>query len=623
MAAESNGSSTIKSDIPGRLDRLPWTEFHWMIVIGLGTVWILDGLEVTLVGNVAARMTEDGSGIALNASQIGTAAAIYVAGAVTGALFFGRMTDKYGRKKLFIITLAVYIVATVLTAFSMNPLWFFVCRFFTGAGIGGEYSAINSAIDELIPARVRGRVDLIINGSYWFGAAMASLLSIVLLDTALFAANFGWRLAFGLGGLLGLTIMIVRRHVPESPRWLSIHGREDEAEKIVGDVERRVEDDIGEDHLPEPDEDPIEIEQRGAVTITEVAKTAFKVYPKRTVLALSLFVGQAFLYNAITFDLGTLLSGIYGVAAGSVPFFIAVYAFSNFLGPVTLGRLFDTIGRRTMIMFTYGMASLFAVVLAVLMPMGWVNEYWFVAILMVVFFFASSGASSAYLTASEIFPMETRAIAIAFFYAVGTGLGGIIGPLLFGRLIDTENAGTVAIGFYIGAGVMFLGVIAAYFFGVEAAGKSLEQVAKPLSATGDDEEEEGAEDGEEEKKPSKPDEDRARRRVPDRTGQEKPRGWDRFRPGPGSSRYIGRGYPTTSGFPDVPPGPEIESIVMALEHSSPLSRRELYRRVNGSRWGPGRFSRAIAEALGEGRIVRSGRRRYSIAGHNGNDPGRD
>lgn len=587
-----------------------------MILIGLGTVWILDGLEVTLVGSIASRMTEKGSGIALDASQIGTAAAIYVAGAVSGALFFGRMTDKFGRKKLFIITLGVYITATVLTAFSMNPIWFYVCRFFTGAGIGGEYSAINSAIDELIPARVRGRVDLLINGSYWLGAAAAALGSIVLLDTALFAADLGWRLAFGIGGVFGLVILVVRRHVPESPRWLSIHGRDEEAEKIVGDVEERVEDDTGEE-LPPPDRDKtIEIHQRGSVTLREVASTAIHKYPQRTMLGLALFVGQAFLYNAITFDLGTLLGNIYKVGAASVPFFIAVYAFSNFLGPVTLGRLFDTVGRKPMIMLTYGMASLGGIALAILLPKDGFTEYWFMAVLLFTFFFASAGASSAYLTVSEIFPMETRAMSIAVFYAVGTGLGGIVGPLLFGHLINTGNPHTVAIGFYIGAAVMMLGVLAELFFGVKAEGESLESIAEPLSAAKGP----GEEPGERGEAPAadregRPEREKAGEARPASAGGRLPAGWGRFRPGAGSA-YVGRGFPLTSPAPNVPPGPEIESLVTVLESSGTLSRRELYRRVNGGRWGPGRFSGAIAAALTEGRIVRAGRRRYAVPHRN-------
>jgi MFS family permease len=314
-AAGGVQTKTIESDIPARLDRLPWSRWHWMIVIGLGTVWILDGLEVTIVGNVGGRIAEPGSGLALSAGQItGLAASLYVAGACVGALLFGWLTDRFGRKKLFIITLAVYLAGTALTAISFDPVWFFACRFITGLGIGGEYAAINSAIDELIPSKHRGRVDLAINGSFWLGAMAGALLSIVALNESLFAGNVGWRLSFALGVVLGLVILLVRRHVPESPRWLLIHGREDEAEAIVADIEERVEKETGEP-LPEPD-DSIKIRQRRVIGFGEIASTLVKVYPKRTVLGLSLFIGQAFLYNAITFGYATILIKFFGVPSG-------------------------------------------------------------------------------------------------------------------------------------------------------------------------------------------------------------------------------------------------------------------------------------------------------------------
>jgi MFS family permease len=456
-----------------------------MIVIGLGTVWILDGLEVTIVGSISSRLTESGSGITIDAGQIGTAAAFYVAGACTGALFFGQLTDRFGRKRLFLLTLAVYIAATVATAFAFAPWYLFMTRFFTGAGIGGEYAAINSAIDELIPARVRGRVDLIINGSYWAGAAGGALAAVVLLDTSIFAADLGWRLAFGIGAIFGLAILLVRRNVPESPRWLFIHGREEEAEELVDSIESAIEEETGQE-LEEP-RDEIKVRQRKRIPFRQIAKTAFKAYPKRTTLGLALFVGQAFLYNAITFDLGTLLSTYFGVASGTVPIYIAIWAAGNFLGPLTLGRLFDTVGRKPMISGTYLCSAALAVVIGVLIASGsgtagQLTTLSFMALLIATFFIASAGASSAYLTVSEIFPMETRALAIAFFYAVGTAAGGITGPLLFGHLIDSGNAGTLAIGFYIGGIVMAVGGVAELLFGVKAEGESLESIAKPLTA---------------------------------------------------------------------------------------------------------------------------------------------
>jgi MFS family permease len=486
-------TDTIETRIPARLDRLPWSRFHWLVVIGLGTVWILDGLEVTIVGSVASRLTEKGSGIVLNAGQIGVAASVYVAGACIGALFFGQLTDRFGRKKLFITTLAVYITATVATAFAFDSWYFYAARFFTGAGIGGEYAAINSAIDELIPARLRGRVDLMINGSYWVGSMAGSAAALFFLSSV-FPKDIGWRVSFGVGALLGLTIMFVRRNVPESPRWLFIHGREEEAEAIVDGIERDVSDETGQE-LTEPDK-RIEVRQRESIPFREIARTGFKLYPSRAVLGLALFVGQAFIYNGITFNLGTLFSGFYGVSSSFVPVFIIIYAAGNFLGPLLLGRLFDTVGRKPMIAGTYLASAALGALLAYLFAgnsLG--SEWWLEALIVATFFFASAGASAAYLTVSEIFPMETRALAIAFFYAVGTGAGGIVGPVLFGRLIGSGDRGQVAIAFYIGAAVMAVGGLAEIVLGVRAEGEQLEDIAKPLTV-------EEAEQGGGEREPS-------------------------------------------------------------------------------------------------------------------------
>ncbi|HEX2212379.1 MAG TPA: MFS transporter, partial [Mycobacterium sp.] len=361
MAAELK---TITTEVPARMDRLPWSRFHWRVVFGLGAVWVLDGLEVTMVGNVAERLTEEGSGIELDAGQIGIAAAVYIVGACLGALFFGQLTDRFGRKKLFLLTLAVYLIATVATAFAFAPWYFYLARFFTGAGIGGEYAAINSAIDELIPARVRGRVDLIINGSYWLGAAGGALGALLLLNTSIFPADVGWRIAFGFGAILGLVILVVRRNVPESPRWLFIHGHEDEAEQIVDDIERAVESETSRPLAPA--EGSLRVRQRKTISFRELAKVAFTRYPRRAVLGLALFIGQAFLYNAFTFNLGTLLGTFYGVASATVPVFFIVWALSNFAGPVLLGRLFDTVGRKPMITLAYIGSALVAVALTVL-----------------------------------------------------------------------------------------------------------------------------------------------------------------------------------------------------------------------------------------------------------------
>jgi MFS family permease len=475
-------TGTIETNIPARLDRLPWAKWHWLVVLGLGTVWVLDGLEVTIVGAIASRLTEKGSGLAITESQIGIAAGVYVAGACLGALFFGYLTDRLGRKKLFLITLMVYLAATVATAFAMNPLFFYVTRFFTGAGIGGEYAAINSAIDELIPARLRGRIDLIINGSFWLGTAFGAALSVYLLDENNFAKDVGWRIAFGLGAVLGIAILIVRRYVPESPRWMFIHGREDGAEEIVRDIEGQVQDSTGEP-LPAADgkDDYLRIRQRKTIGFVTIAKTAWQLYPKRFVLGLSLFIGQAFLYNAVFFTFALVLTEILKVPSASAPWYLIPLALGNFLGPLLLGHFFDSIGRRVMISMTYIVSGLALILTSVLFSNGALTATTLTAAWCVVFFFASAGASSAYLTVSEIFPMETRAMAIAFFYAVGTGLGGIIGPILFGRYIE-QGREQVAFGYQLGAGLMIAAGLVAIFLGVNAERRSLEDIAAPLTA---------------------------------------------------------------------------------------------------------------------------------------------
>jgi MFS family permease len=568
---------TIETQIPARLDRLPWSRFHWLVIIGLGTVWILDGLEVTIVGSIAARLTEKDSGLELTASQVLTAGSVYVAGACLGALFFGQLTDRFGRKKLFLVTLLLYLVATVGTAFAGSALYFYIARFFTGAGIGGEYAAINSAIDELIPARVRGRVDLIINGSYWLGAAGGALGALILLDTAIFAPDLGWRLAFVLGAVLGIAILLVRRHVPESPRWLFIHGRDEEAEQIVGDIEEEVRRETDE-RLDEPG-DSITVRQRKTVSFRTIAATAFKTYPQRTVLGLALFVGQAFIYNAVTFGLGTFLAEFYGLSSGRVPLYIALFAISNFLGPLLLGRLFDTVGRKPMITLTYLGSAAVLTLLTILFVDGTLGLWGFMALLLVTFFLASAGASSAYLTVSEIFPMETRALAIAFFYAIGTAVGGITGPYLFGKMIESGEESQVAIAFFIGAGVMALGGIAELLFGIKAEGQDLESIARPLSA----------EDAEEKPRPR-------RRRL-----------------GPGTA-HSSPGMWVSQSVPGWDLRREVDAIERALaDRDGPTDRRELARVVGARFWGPGRFGAALREAVESGRAKRAGRNRYQRA----------
>ncbi|NUQ99408.1 MAG: MFS transporter [Streptomyces sp.] len=608
----------VTTKVPARLDRLPWSRFHWRIVVGLGTVWILDGLEVTIVGAVASRMTEPNSGIHLTSADIGTAAAIYVAGACVGALLFGRLTDRYGRKKLFMVTLGIYILATVATAFAHDAWYLFLARFATGMGIGGEYAAINSAIDELIPARNRGQVDLAINGSYWVGAALGSLAALLLLDKGLLAADLGWRLAFGLGGILGLGIMLVRRHVPESPRWLFIHGHEEEAERIVDRIEAEVRQETGR-QLPEPAA-AVTVRQRDVIPFTEIARVALRRYPRRAVLGLALFVGQAFLYNAIVFDLGTILSGFFGVGSGSVPYFLTIFAVANFIGPLLLGRLFDTVGRKPMIAGTYFGSAAVAVVLAVLLINGSLTAWWFFLLISLTFFIASAGASSAYLTVSEVFPMETRALSISLFFAIGTAVGGITGPLLFGHFIHSGNATLVATGFLIGAAAMALGGLAEVVFGVRAEQQSLENIARPLTA------EEAEADWQRQPVPrdaqdqSLPAEIRQAaherdRRITDRTARRREQersGPRKYRPGPGSGgTFYSPGMVGTTGtasrtsaMAEQRLDDEIEQVAQALEDSGAISRDRLESAVSGRSWGPGRFRRALREAVRESRARR-------------------
>jgi MFS family permease len=588
----STEAGTMVTDVPARLDRLPWSRFHWRIIIGLGTVWILDGLEVTIVGAIAPRMTEPGSGIDLTSGDVGIAAALYVAGACLGALFFGHLTDRFGRKKLFMATLVLYMLATVATAFATEVWMFFLFRALTGFGIGGEYSAINSAIDELIPARNRGRVDLAINGSFWVGAALGGLVSLFLLDDGVFATDLGWRLAFGLGAILSLAILLVRRHVPESPRWLFIHGRERDAERIVDDIEQQVTAETRRE-LPPP-EGTIAIRQRDVIPFREIARVAVRDYPTRTALGLALFIGQAFMYNAVTFDLGTILHDFFDVASGAIPTFMMLFALSNFLGPLLLGRLFDTVGRKPMISGTYFASAGLTVVLALLLRDGTLGTAGFMALVLATFFFASAGASSAYLTVSEIFPMETRALAIALFYAVGTAVGGISGPLLFGHFIHSGSADQVATGFLIGAGAMALGGVAELLWGVRAEQRSLEDIAPPLSA------ERG---------------DRIRDRAARRSKQARA-GLRRFRPGPGSTFYS-PGMVGTAGaanhnaaMSDVALDREIETLARLLEEFGASDDRRLALRAHAREWGPGRFRVALRIAVAEGRADHPSGDRY-------------
>jgi MFS family permease len=449
--------------------------------VGLGTVWILDGLEVTIVGAIASRLSEKDA-LAISAYQVAVAGTFYIAGAAAGALFFGYLTDRLGRKKLFIATLAMYLLATVATGLSWSAASLWAFRFLTGFAIGGEYAAINSAIDELIPARNRGWVDLAINGSYWLGAAAGAALSGVLLDESLFGADLGWRLAFFLGAVLAIGIILVRRHVPESPRWMMIHHRADDADRLVSEIEDDVRRRTGVRELPEPDEGPIEVEQRESTSFVEIARTLFARYPSRAFLGFMLLATQAFVYNAVIFTFSLVLTAVFKVDSGVAGLYLVPFGIANFLGALLLGRLFDTVGRKVMISATYLTAAATLAVVAILLTGGSLGTWGYVGLLCLAFFFASAAASAGYLTVSESFPLETRAMAIALFYAISTGIGGAVGPLLFGKLLGGDDPTGVSLGYWIAAGLMAAAALTEVAFGVDAERQSLENVAAPLSA---------------------------------------------------------------------------------------------------------------------------------------------
>jgi MFS family permease len=469
----------VDTDIPARLDRLPWSRFHTLVVVALGVTWVLDGLEVTLAGTIAPALKHADS-LQFSNADIGLVGSAYLAGAVLGALGFGWLTDRWGRKRLFFITLALYLTATAATALSWNVASFAIFRFLTGAGIGGEYTAINSTIQELVPARYRGWTDLVINGSFWIGAALGAVGSIVLLDPDVIHPGLGWRLAFLIGAALGLVIFVMRMWIPESPRWLMTHGRVQEAEAIVGQIEAGLRRD---GHVLDTAPLPrIRLAVRAFTPLSEVARTLFGEHRQRTFVGLTLMAAQAFFYNAIFFTYALVLTDFYGIQADHVGWYLLPFAAGNFLGPVLLGRLFDTVGRRPMITITYGVAGVLLAGSGYLFAIGVLSATGQTVAWMTIFFFASAAASSAYLTVSETFPLEVRALAIAFFYAIGTGIGGVAGPWLFGMLIDTGSRWSVYGGYLFGAGLMLAAAAVAARYAVAAERKPLESVSRPLSA---------------------------------------------------------------------------------------------------------------------------------------------
>ncbi|MDO1529929.1 MFS transporter [Fulvimonas sp. R45] len=467
------GSDAISTDVPARLDRLRWSAFHTRVVLALGITWVLDGLEVTITGAIAGALKASPV-LRLSDAGVGLAASAYLAGAVGGALLFGWLTDRHGRKRLFNVTLGLYLAATALTALSPNLAVFALMRALTGAGIGGEYAAINSAIQELVPARYRGHTDLVVNGSFWIGAALGALASIVVLDPHLLPVELGWRCAFGIGAVLGLGILWLRRYVPESPRWLMLHGRADEAGRVLDAIEREC------GVTADPALPRLRLRPR-APRWADVARALLRDYPRRTAVTLVLMAAQAFFYNAIFFTYALVLGRYYGVPNERIGLFLLPFAAGNFLGPLLLGRAFDRLGRRPMIATTYALSGLLLVLTAWLFARGVLDAATQTLAWSVVFFFASAAASSAYLTASESFPLELRAIAIALFYAVGTALGGVVGPLLFGVLLGSGERDAVAWGYVGGAALMLLAAAVAARWGVRAERLPLESVAAPLS----------------------------------------------------------------------------------------------------------------------------------------------
>ncbi|HET8552947.1 MAG TPA: MFS transporter [Gammaproteobacteria bacterium] len=466
----------ITTSIPARLDRLPWRHFHWLVVVALGITWILDGLEVTFIGSISGVLQEPAT-LGLSSSAIGLLASFYLAGAIIGALFFGYLTDQFGRKRLFTITLAVYLVGVLLSAFAWNLWTLAAFRFITGAGIGGEYGAINSAIDELIPARVRGRVDLTINGSYWLGAALGAGMSVVLLNPAWLPVDIGWRIGFGAGAAIGLIILLLRRLLPESPRWLLTHGYPERAEAVVAAIEQRC-GVSGE----KPPAETLTIHPRRHFGLRVVFKTLFGPYRRRTVLGLALMIAQAFLYNAIFFTYALVLTHFYAVAPTAVGLYLLPFAMGNFLGPLVLGPFFDTLGRKPMITATYIGSALLLAATGALFAHGLLSATMQTAAWSVIFFFASAAASAAYLTVSEVFPLEIRALSIAMFYALGTAAGGLLAPWLFGALIGTGSRIAVFGGYLFAAVLMIAAAGFELWLGVPAERRSLEAVAAPLSA---------------------------------------------------------------------------------------------------------------------------------------------
>lgn len=477
--ATATASDTFETNVPQRMDRLPWSRFHWLVVTALGITWILDGLEVTLVGSLSGAIAASPR-LRLTDTEVGLTASAYLGGAVVGALFFGWLTDRLGRKKLFTVTVLIYLVATIASGFAWDFWSFALFRFVTGMGIGGEYAAVNATIQELIPARKRGFTDLVINGSFWLGAALGALGAVVALDPAVIDPELGWRVAFVIGGIIGIAVLLLRRFIPESPRWLMTHGRPEEASDVVAAIEARVERETGQPLPPVPP-GRLQLRRHGSGWFLPSLRVLAVQYRSRTVLGVALMGSQAFCYNAVLFTYALVLTKFYAVPSGQVGWFMLPFALGNFLGPLLLGRFFDTLGRKRMITATYALAGILMAAVGWMFAQGWLDATGQTLAWTVIFFFASAAASSAYLTVGETFPLEVRAVAISVFYAMGTAVGGIAGPVVFGHLIQTGSRDEVMIGYLIGGGLMVGAAVVEAVLGVDAERRSLEEVAPPLS----------------------------------------------------------------------------------------------------------------------------------------------
>jgi MFS family permease len=483
QSAPAPAGGIIRSLIPARIDRLTWAPFHTRMVLALGTAWVLDGLEITIASAVGAVLNKEET-LGLSSTQVGAIATVYLLGEVFGALLFGRLSDALGRKNLFIVTLGVYLAGNALTALTwgnsaLSLVFLYLTRFIAGAGIGGEYAAINSAIDEMMPAKYRGRVDIGVNGTYWGGAIIGTLGTYVLLNHI--SLNISWRLGFLIGPIIGLAIWNLRKHLPESPRWLIMHGREQEAEESIAGIERDVER-SGQTLAPLDESAAIEVRPSASHGYLSLLKVLFRQYPSRSALSATLMITQSFLYNAIFFTYTLVLSKFYDVDAEKTPIYLIAFALGNLAGPLLLGHLFDTVGRRKMISGTYILSGVLLAISAWMFDAGMLSALTQTLAWCIIFFFASAGASSAYLTVSEIFPLEVRAQAIAVFFAIAQCFGAI-GPVFYGWLIgEGEDPGKLFIGYLIGAAVMIIGGVVEWILGVDAEGRSLEDVAVPLSA---------------------------------------------------------------------------------------------------------------------------------------------